>query len=285
MTELRTPSVISLERGLILLEALAETRAGMGVSELARCVRLPKSSTHCLLVTLERHGYLERSEMTGRYMFSLKVRGLANLSLPGLKLREIALPVLRTLMRNTGLIVHMGILDRNEIVLIERVDPPGPLKLATWVGKRMDVHCTALGKALIAHWSEDELIELARNHPLQRHNDNTITSVRKLKEDLRNVQKVGYSVDDEEEEIGVRCIGCPVVGSMSGAISIAGTLAQLTADNVSALATKLKQSSAAISRRMGFTSADSTASQTMRPSDSLLVAESHSSGGVQMPTE
>ena len=95
---------------------------------------------------------------------------------------------MQQLARDTGLTVHMAILEQNEAVLIDKVEPIGHHKLATWLGKRMDVHCTSLGKALIAFLPEAEVDRVIEERGLPRHNDNTIVSPRRLREELARVR-------------------------------------------------------------------------------------------------
>jgi DNA-binding IclR family transcriptional regulator len=137
-----------LERGLAVLELVAKSNGGLTLRELSQALQLPRSSTHCLLVTLQRHGYLTRNGRTGRYMFALKLFDLANATLNVTELRDRALPVLRNLMEKTHLTVHMATLEQYEAVIIAKVEPPGLLRLASWTGKRMDVHCTGVGRRL-----------------------------------------------------------------------------------------------------------------------------------------
>jgi DNA-binding IclR family transcriptional regulator len=253
MRTLTTSSVPALDRALTVLELLAKSNKGLGLGDLSRSLGVPRSSTHCLLVTLERRGYLERNVQTHRYLFGVKLLGLANLALSGIKLREVAAPFLQSLMRATRLTVHLGILEDGEAVLIEKVEPPGLLRLATWIGKRMDVHCTGLGKALIAYIPEEELDSLIRKHGLPRHNENTVTSVRKFKMQLAEIRSKGYAVDAEEDEIGLCCVGAPVfdhVGQVVASVSAAGTLSQVTQDTLHSLAEKVKKTASAISREM-----------------------------------
>jgi DNA-binding IclR family transcriptional regulator len=213
---LKTESVPALERALAMLELLAKSKNGLTLRELTRQLRIPKSSTHCLLVTLERHGYLHRNARTNRYMFGLKLFGLAKLALERIELREQARPMLQALMERTRLTVHMAILEQNEVVLIERIEPPGLIKLATWIGRRVEAHCTGVGKALIACLPERELNRLIKEHGLPRRNANTIASARKLKEDLAETRQRGYSLDCEEDEIGLSCLGAPIIDPTGG---------------------------------------------------------------------
>ncbi|MCS6817435.1 MAG: IclR family transcriptional regulator [Blastocatellia bacterium] len=255
MAAVKTQSVPAVERALTLLEVLAESKRGYTLSELARLLRLPRSSTHCLLLTLERRGYLHRNEQTGRYMFGLKLLGLANKALSRIELRERAAPYLQALMQQTGLTVHLAILDRGEAVLVEKVEPPGLLRLATWIGKRMDIHCTGVGKALLAYLPEEEIERLIRERGLPRHNENTIASPKRLREELARIRAQGYSLDDEEDEVGLRCLGAPIfdhTGRVVASISVAGTIAQITRENMVALAEAVKRTAATISQQLGF---------------------------------
>jgi DNA-binding IclR family transcriptional regulator len=247
---MKTPSVPALERTLAILELLAGSRAGLTLPEIAKELQLPKSSVHCLLITLERHRYLNRNERTSRYMFGSKLFSLGNKALSGLRVRQVAAPHMHTLMERVGLTVHLAVLEGYEVVLVEKTEPPGMYKLATWLGKRMDVHCTSLGKALIAHLPDEVLNQLVRERGLPRHNDNAIGSLKKLKEELQRTREAGHSVDDEEDEIGYRCIGAPIfddAGQVTAALSISGTILQVREDNSPALAREVRRCAAAIS--------------------------------------
>ncbi len=248
---MKTPSVPALERGLAIFELLAGSRAGLTLPEIAKELGLPKSSVHCLLITLERHLYLHRNERTSRYLFGSKLFSLGNMSFGGLELRQIAMPHMHALAKQTGLATHMAVLERYEAVLMEKVEPPGVTKLATWLGKRMDLHCTGVGKALIAHLPDEELSRLMKETGMPRHNDNSIRSLRKLKEDLARSRQAGYYIDDEEDEIGYRCIGAPVfdeAGQAACAISISGPTSDVREDNSKELAKQVIRAAEAITK-------------------------------------
>lgn len=254
MVAIRTQSVRSLERGLTLLELLANSKTGLSLPELVQKTELPKSSIHCLLITLERRGYLHRNVRTGRYMFGLQLFSLANMAVSGLKLHDEAAPFLRSLVKETGLTAHMAILERREAVLVSKFEPLGIFRLATWIGKRMDLHCTSLGKALLAYLPPQEVDEIVRVHGLPRHNDNTLCSRKRLREDLARTVERGYALDDEEDELGLRCLGAAVFGpdhQIVASISIAGTTAQITPANIRKLGEHVKQTAAMISETFG----------------------------------
>ena len=255
MSDLRTPSVPSLERGLAILEILAESQKGLTLSNLSKRAGLAKSSVHCLLLTLERCGYLHRSSLTGRYLFGTRLLSLATKSIGRLGLKQLALPSLIGLARETSLTVHMAIKDRGTAVLVEKIDPPGLIRLATWPGKQMDLHCTGVGKALLAYSTEDEVSKLIRGYGLPQHNLNTLSSSPQVFEELTQTRQRGYSYDDEEDEIGLRCIGAPIFNQNRdcvAAISIAGTTSQIKPSNAALLGKKTRQVAGKISSQMGF---------------------------------
>lgn len=182
-----------------MLELLAQSRRGFSVSEISRRLALPKSSIHLILTTLERRGYLQKSSQTGKYRFGLRLVSLSRTALESLELREEAKPLLEVLMRKTGLTVHMAILERNEAVIIEKVEPPGLIQLATWIGRRMGVNCTGAGKALIAFLPEDEFNREIRAKGLAKHNHKTIVSLNKLRQELARVRELGHAGSDSSK--------------------------------------------------------------------------------------
>ncbi len=251
LTGPRTRSVPALERGLQILEYLAQSRRGVTLSQLTQKLQLPRSTCHAILLTYQRCGYVQRDDKTGRYCLGFRLHVLANMALNGMSLRGHAAPLLSQLMQDTGLTVHLAVMEEGEVILIDRIEPPGSLRVATWVGKRMGLHCTALGKSFIAHLPSTELEPLLHKQGLIRYNENTITSTRKLRVVCDQVRQTGYAVDDEEEEIGIRCIAAPVrndKGDVVAAISISGTKAQL--EDISTKAAHVKGIATALSRHL-----------------------------------
>ncbi len=235
---IRTPSVPALQRGLAIVELLSNSPKGLTLPQVSRKLRIPKSTTHCLLLTLERAGYLTRPLQTGRYRLGLKLVGLAGTALAHVGLRELGRPHIRQLAEKTSLTVHMGVLESNEAVIIDKAEGPGAQRVATWPGKRMDVHCTALGKALLADVDEETFVRIVREHGLPRHNENTIASVHRLREEMKKVRERGFAMEDEEDEIGCRCLGAGIHDSENrviAAVSLSGTINEVHAGNADRL--------------------------------------------------
>lgn len=268
MTASRGYSVPSVERALTVLEFLAQSRRAFSVSEMSRRLGIPKSSTHLILTTLERRGFLQKNAQTGRYCFGLQLVSLSRSALENLDLRQEARPSLQSLMEKTGLTVHLAVLEHNQAVIIEKVEAPGLLKLATWIGRRLDVNCTGVGKALIAFLPENEFEQLIRAKGFARHNDLTIISISAMKRELAGVRQSGYAFDDEEDEIGFRCVGAPIFDAHEktvAAVSVAGTTIQIPVERVPALASTVKKTAAEISVRLGRVATE-VAAAGQRPS-------------------
>jgi DNA-binding IclR family transcriptional regulator len=250
MPAIKTRTVPALHKALGILELLAVSRSGSTLPELVAQSGLAKSSAHYLLVTLERRGYVRRSERTGRYLLGVKLFSMANSALNGLSLRQRAAPHLFGLAMRTNLTAHFAILEHSEAVLIGKQEPSCGTRVATWIGKRMSLHCTAIGKSILAFLPEAEVAGIVREHGLARHNENTIATSRRLREELDRVAKLGYATDDEEDELGLRCIGVPVFGPESrplAAISLSGLVPELTSEDLPRLAGELLQTATAIS--------------------------------------
>lgn len=269
----RTQSVPAVEKVFCILEVLAVSKAGLTLHELVARCGLPKSSVHCILVTLQRCGYLHRNAHTSRYLFGTKLMRLANSALSSLELRQQAELHMQALARRTGLTVHLGMMESNEALIVGKVGHfANPQPLGSWVGKRMDLHCTAMGKALIAEWSHPQLEDLAKKLNLCRHNDNTISSLKRLSNELAGVRRLGYAVDDEEDVLGFRCVGVPVRDSTEeivAAMSISGTVQEITPDNVASIAAEIQIAARALSRSLAAVGGNKSGN-TSTPAVSVL---------------
>lgn len=255
MPRLKDYSVPAVERALSVLQCLGDSKRGFSISEIGRRLKIPKSSAHLILTTLERRGFLQKNTQTGRYHFGLQLVSLSRTALENLDLREEAKPFLRLLMQECGLTVHMAVLERDEAVIIEKVEAPGLVRLASWIGRRLDINCTGVGKALVAFLPDDDLEALMRTKDFARHNQRTIVSKSALKKELTLVRQLGYALDNEEDEPGVCCLGAPVFDEdckAVAAISVAGTTSQIGSNRIPGLARQVMQAARSISTRLGF---------------------------------
>jgi len=208
---------------------------------------------HCLLLTLEREGYIQRSNPRAPYLPGARLMTLSGKALAGAGLREKALPEMRKLMKGTMLTVHMAIPEGEQVTLVVQL-APASTRVVTFLGQRFGWHCTALGKAIVAHLPAEVMEAMIQGHALAPHNEQTITSPRKLSGDLALTQRRGYAIDDEEDVMGFRCLGAPLFdaeGLPVAAISLMGTVAQITDINVNAFAAELCETAKRISAGLG----------------------------------
>jgi IclR family acetate operon transcriptional repressor len=249
-----SPSV-AVERALAMLEAVAQEPDGLSNAEISRKLKIPKSSASYILRTLEKQAYLKRDTETGKYRVGLKILSLSRGALSGIDVREVALPVMRHLMEKTNLTCHLAILDGPEAVYIEKVEPQGFIRMDTWVGRRMRVHATSVGKALVAHIPQERLEKILADSGMEKRTPKTITTVPRLLKDLEKVRAQGYAVDDEENNMGARCLGAPVFnqsGAIEASIGLSGTTNQVNAQTMPRILEALKDAARHVSMQLGY---------------------------------
>src|SRR5437588_7596233 len=220
---------ISVNRALGILDQVSSRQGGMTNGEISRKLKIPKSSASYILRALEDGGYLRRDMESGKYKIGLKLLSLRHSALAELDVREVALPVMRHLVEGSGKTAHLAIFDRGEAVYIERVEAQGFIKMDTWIGRRMDLHSTAVGKALLAFRAEDELQTIISKRGLNKHTSRTITVAGRLLKELEKIRDCGYAVDDEENSVGVFCTAAPIFdanGKVEVSLGLTGTINQ-----------------------------------------------------------
>ena len=245
----------AVERTLLILEAAAHREDGLSNAEFSRKLKIPKSSASYILRTLEQHGYLRRDDESGKYRLGVKVLSLSRAALSGVDVREVALPIMRRLVEQIHITSHLAVLDHGEAVYVEKVEAPGFIKMDTWIGRRLAVHTTAVGKAILAFRPVAEQEKLIAERGLRKNTRFTITNPAKLLKELERVRALGYAVDDEENNLGVRCVGAPIFnakGEVEASIASTGTTAAVTRDGVPRLAELIKDAARRISSQIGY---------------------------------
>jgi DNA-binding IclR family transcriptional regulator len=248
-----SPSV-AVERALAMLEAVAQEPEGLSNADISRQLQIPKSSASYILRTLQTQGYLNRDPQSGKYRVGLKILSLSRGALSGIDVREVALPVMRNLMQKTNLTCHLAILDGPDAVYIEKVEPEGFIRMDTWVGRRMRVHATSVGKSLVAYIPQQRLEEIIAESGMEKRTPKTLTTLPRLLKELEKVREQGYSVDDEENNLGARCLGAPVFnqqGTIEAAVGLSGTINQVNSHTMPRIVEALKNAARHISMQLG----------------------------------
>ncbi|NIQ40314.1 MAG: helix-turn-helix domain-containing protein [Proteobacteria bacterium] len=208
----------SVKKALKILGAFSANQPELGVTEISNIVNSHKSSVFRILSTLVSEGFVEKDPTTNKYRLGLKLVDLGNQVLGRYDLRGHAGPFMEELARKTNEIIHLSILDRNEIVYLDKKGEGQPLTVSTKIGGRSPAHACAMGKALLAGLPSDKLTNVLVG-PLVRLTPATITTVPKLLKELDRVRKQGYAVDDEESFAGIRCVAAPVVGGQRNVVA------------------------------------------------------------------
>ncbi len=249
-------TVKSLVKALNILGCLAEDdRPSYTLTELSRRLHLHVSTVHRLLVNLLRQGFVEQDHSTGGYQLGFNVLRMGLRVLDRLDFRRVAQPLLRELNQRTKETVHLAILQSDRAVSIEKFGSPQPVGLDARLGGVMPLHCTGVGKALLAYQSEEMLHQLARSPGLERYTANTITALPQLKKELARVRQEGYAVDNEEAVEGLRCVAAPLFshdGRVVAAFSVAGPATRIPPARVPELARLVRETAQQISYRLGF---------------------------------
>jgi IclR family pca regulon transcriptional regulator len=260
MSEAATGHSQSLERGLAILSSFSSARPLLGVSELARDVGLSRSTTHRYVATLAALGYLQQDAATRRYRLGPRVLDLGFSAINSMELREISVPHLQQLSDETGYTVNMAVLDRTDIVYIERCrssrEGQREIDLNLHVGSRLPAYCTSLGKVLLADLDPHELETVLGSIQLAKRGPNTLTQRAALVAELDRVRTSGLAVNNEELAYGLRSIAAPIrskSGDAVAGINLAVHRTMVSLDEmVARLAPPLKRTAAEISARIGY---------------------------------
>jgi IclR family KDG regulon transcriptional repressor len=216
--------VRALSRGLLILEILAAHSQGLSLSAIARKSGLAKSSTHRLLQTLLINGYVRRDARNSDHYFpSFKLLTLSSQLIQDTDFVMIAHPHLEVLARVTGETVHLVLLDHDQAVYVAKVESPNPIRMYSQIGNRAPLHCTGVGKAILAFLPKERQNAVLKGD-LSRHTDNTLTDPGELRAELDHIRRQGYAIDNGEHEDNVLCIAMPLLsraGQVVGAVSIA----------------------------------------------------------------
>ena len=241
--------VANVARALAILEALDSSRRGLNISEISRKLKIPKSSAHVIVLTLEKLDYIQKPPGTRRYSLGLKAYGLGQAMLKSFLLADKALPHMQALVDKVDLTCHLAVRDKEQALCVQKVENKGMIKFDTNVGRHMDLHCTALGKAIMAFEDDEVLRDYLSKEAFMRHTRYTIVSSRALRQELITTRKRGYAIDDQEEELEVRCVAAPVFdqyGKLAAALSLTGTVGQLPLEKAASLAEALRETAASI---------------------------------------
>jgi DNA-binding IclR family transcriptional regulator len=244
----------SLEKALRLIDAVAKAKS-VGLRELAAEMGFPPSTVHRLLAVLTASRYLAQDPESKKYRLSLKFLELGTVVRDDLDVITAARPHMTTLMEATSETVNLAFFDEVGIVYVDQVaNSNSLLRMFTRVGTRAPLHCTGVGKACMAGLPEEFVTDYWCSADKQRYTDKTITDEASLRRELQDVRRLGYAVDDEEMEIGVRCVASAIHQHRSGivaGVSISGPSSRLTTERIPLVGELVRQAAERISADLG----------------------------------
>jgi IclR family KDG regulon transcriptional repressor len=244
----------SVANAVRLLKVFSDDSYEIGISDLGKRLQLPKSTVHRLASTLIDANMLEQSEENGKYRLGLAMFELGSLVRRKMDVSGEAKPFLMALREKTGETVHLAILDGPSIMYINSLESKQAVRMTLDIGMRKPAHSTAAGKVLLAFQPAD-VLEQVLAEGLQGHTPNTIVDPDQFRQELAQIRTRGYSMNDEENQVGVRSLAAPVrdyAGNVIAATSVAGPAQRLTKKVLAAFAPEVVSAADAISARLGY---------------------------------
>ena len=242
----------SVKKAFEILGALSSSKEGLGVSEIARDLKMAKSTVHGMTSTLEELGAVMRDPQTKRYRLGLTLFELGRLVYSQIDLKTLARPIMEELMEKTQASVFLGISNWDHVTILDIVESRQDLKITAPIGTTIPLFAGAVGKVFLASMKEEQTEKIIRSKGLTRFTENTIVDTELYYQELRHVRKMGYAVDDEEYILGVRAVASPIVGlgQLMSAIWVVGFKASLDEKKMKDLITLTRKAAEDISRRI-----------------------------------
>lgn len=234
-----TGSVQSLDRAFTLLELLCHAQAGMPLSALSAQTGLNKSTVHRLLASMAKRGYVQQDEASGRYHAGMRLCELSGCILENIDMATRARAPMTALQCETRETVHLVMRDGMDIVYIQKIEGgDGAIRMFSRIGMRRPMYCTGVGKAILATLSEDEARAAWRESHASALTPHTIVDEDAFLRELAQVRRKRCALDNEENELGVRCIAAAIPdyhGLASYALSISAPLARMSDERIASL--------------------------------------------------
>lgn len=249
------PIIQSVDRALQIVDLFNEHTTELKITEISQRMGLHKSTVHSLLKTLILHGYLAQNVDSGKYKLGLKLIEKGQLLLQSLDVRAVARGNLSALSASTGQTTHLVILNEGQGVYIDKVEGEKAAIRYSRLGRRVPLHCSAVGKVLTAFQSEEKRENLLHVYTFTSHTPQTIINRDTFLEELVLIRKQGYAVDNQENEAGVRCVAAPIFDhtrQVVAAISLSTMISSVDDEVFEQYVARVKMESEMISRLLGY---------------------------------
>jgi IclR family transcriptional regulator, acetate operon repressor len=258
--------VQSLTRALDLLEVVAVSDRGIGLTELAKATELAPSTAHRLLKSLQQRRFVHHDAERSLWFIGVQAFSIGAAFLRTRNVVAAARPVMRWLMETSGESVNLAVLDEAEAVYLAQIECQAMMRALARPGGRAPLHCSGVGKALLAALPQAQLAPLVARIPFTRYTEHTIADGAKLRAALVEARAQGYAVDNEEFALGLRCVAAPITdehGEAIAAISCSGPSARITDARLCELGGLTASAARQVTAELGGTA--SPAAQHHRP--------------------
>lgn len=242
-----------LDRSLKLLELVAEAD-GAVLTELADQSGMAPSTVHRLLTSLAQHGMVTHDGETGAWTIGVKAFEIGTAYLRFRKLGTISRPFLKQLMEESGETANIAIEDDGDVVFISQAESHAPMRAFFRPGRRGPIHASGIGKAIISTWTDSRIEAVLGGRVLQHFTEKTRDTLSSLLEDMARIRARGWSIDDEEHTLGMRCVAAPIFdeyGDAVAGISISGPAVRLPDGKVAALGPVVLAAAEELTKAMG----------------------------------
>lgn len=246
--------VQSIDRAIAVLNCFSLKRQELRLTEIADELDLNKSTAHGIITTLKYHGLIDQDEETQKYRLGLTILELASVVKDSIKINEISRPYIDEIRSKLEETVHIGTLDKKEVVYLEKAESHQSMRIVTTIGSRLPAYCTGVGKAMLAYVDE-EIVKAELPDILEPVTPNTITDKDKLIEELAKIRKQGYAIDNEENNVGLTCVAAPIfdyTNKVKYSISVSGPTVRMTDGKMEEAIRLVTKSAEEISSKLGF---------------------------------
>lgn len=246
--------VQSVTRAMTLLNALSYFSQGLTLSELAKKVGLANSTAHRLLTTLQNERFVRFDQERSCWLIGVQAFRVGSTFVRSRDVVTIARPFMRLLMQNERETVSLAVEDRGEIVYLSQVETQQMMRAICGPGGRASMHCSGIGKALLASFSQEQLEKTMSNLSFERQTSRTITNTNELSRELKKIRDQGYAVDDEEVAVGLRCVAAVIYdenGFPLAGLSLSGPTARIPRERVPELGKTVQALANDITQELG----------------------------------
>jgi DNA-binding IclR family transcriptional regulator len=242
----------SVKKAFAILSTISASKEGLGVSELAKNLKMAKSTVHGMTSALEELGAVMRDPLTKKYKLGFTLLEIGRSAYSQIDLKTSARPVIEELMEKTQTSVFLGILNWGHVTILDIVESKQDLSITAPVGSTIPLFAGAVGKVFLASMADEEAAKIIKSKGLPRYTDNTIVDLKLYYKELEQVREKGYAVDDEEYILGVRAVAAPLIGlgQLRSAIWAVGFKAGLDELKLKTLTGETQKAAQAISRRI-----------------------------------